>query len=316
MRFARPILLLFLFPALASSPASPKRAQPSVSGVHVEMNNVLYHFSPQIVVHIETLKGELVATKAEGIPVFDDPASFRIMLSHAEIGMTTNALSHVLNEYVFAAHDAPLKEIAVSAEGQTLKIKGKLRGKGSIPFETDGTLSPTPDGLIRIQAKKVKAAKIPVKGLMDLLGVKIAGLVNTNRVRGIRGDGNDLVLDPAQVFPPPHIQGRVTAIYIAGNQIIQVFGSKTGKPAPQLAGNYMAYRGGQLSFGKLTMTETDMVLIDMDPGDPFNFYLDHYKEQLAAGYTKITLQFGLRVFMRDFDKIRKRSLPPGKAQNP
>jgi hypothetical protein len=72
--------------------------------------------------------------------------------------------------------------------------------------------------------------------------------------------------------------------------------------------NYMAYRGNQLRFGKLTMSDTDMILIDMDTKDPFDFYLDHYKEQLVAGYTKETPSFGLRVFMRDFNKLT-RNLP-------
>jgi len=52
------------------------------------------------------------------------------------------------------------------------------------------------------------------------------------------------------------------------------------------------------------MSDTDLVLIDMDPQDPFNFFLEHYKEQLVAGYTKTTPDFGLRVFMRDFNKVQ------------
>jgi hypothetical protein len=47
-----------------------------------------------------------------------------------------------------------------------------------------------------------------------------------------------------------------------------------------------------------------MDLIDMEPRDPFDFFLDHYREQLSAGYTKITPQFGLRVYMRDYGKLR------------
>jgi len=145
---------------------------------------------------------------------------------------------------------------------------------------------------------------LPVKGLMDLLGVKLADLVNTQKVQGIRADKDDLILDPAQVFPPPHIQGKVTAIRIEGDQIIQVFGSKPpGKPA-LASGNYMAYRESQLRFGKLTMDDADLILIDMDPGDPFDFDLAHYKDQLVDGYTKTTAQFGLRVYMRDFNKTR------------
>jgi hypothetical protein len=66
----------------------------------------------------------------------------------------------------------------------------------------------------------------------------------------------------------------------------------------------MAYCGNRLQFGKLTMNDTDMVLIDSDPRNPFDFYLDHYKEQLVAGYSKTTNSFGLRVFMVDYNKLR------------
>ena len=68
----------------------------------------------------------------------------------------------------------------------------------------------------------------------------------------------------------------------------------------------MAYRGNRLQFGKLLMTDTDMVLIDPDPRDPFDFYLDHYKDQLVAGYSKTTPSFGLRVYMVDFNKLKQK----------
>lgn len=65
------------------------------------------------------------------------------------------------------------------------------------------------------------------------------------------------------------------------------------------------------------MSDTDMTLIDMDPKDPFDFYLDHYKEQLVAGYTKETAGFGLRVFMRDYNKLghsKSPAIADGSAQ--
>ena len=40
-------------------------------------------------------------------------------------------------------------------------------------------------------------------------------------------------------------------------------------PAPAAAAkNYIYWRGGQLTFGKLTMADTDWKLVDDDPGDP------------------------------------------------
>jgi hypothetical protein len=65
----------------------------------------------------------------------------------------------------------------------------------------------------------------------------------------------------------------------------------------------MAYWGNQLRFGKLTMADADMTLIDMNPEDPFDFDLDHYKDQLVPGYSKFTATFGLRVYMKDFAKV-------------
>jgi hypothetical protein len=277
---------------------------PKTNAVQTEMRNVLYHFTDSVTVHILELRGALVPIGQEGLPIFDDSRSFDLEINSANITMSTDSLANVLNQYVFAASDAPLKGLSITAEGNSLKVKGKLHSKGDISFETVGTLSATPEGQIRIHAEKVKAAHLPVKGLMDLLGLKIADLINTKKVRGVRSEENDLILDPQQILPPPHIKGRITAVHIQGNEIVQVFGSKPKTvSSPASSGNYMAYRGAQLRFGKLTMSDTDMILIDMDPRDPFDFYLDHYRDQLVAGYTKTTPEFGLRVFMRDFNKL-------------
>ena len=267
------------------------------------MQNIMYHFTPQIVVHIARLQGALRPTREDSIPIFDDMHSFRLAIDSAQISITTAAMANVLNQYVFAAKDAPLKDLNLTTERNGLKVKGKLHSKGDISFEVEADLSATAEGQIRFHSKKIRAAHLPAKGLMDLLGIELSDLINTKKVAGVRADGDDLILDPEQILPPPHIEGRVTQVRIVGDRILQVFGS--GAPRAMGTGNYMSYHGNQLHFGKLTMSDTDMILIDLDPRDPFDFYLDHYKEQLEAGYTKITPGFGLRVFMRDFNKIQK-----------
>jgi len=305
MLFIVPVLLAGCLVAGHATQAQQDQP-PKTNGVQTEMKNVMYHFTDTVSVHILELDGRLVPARQEGLPIFDDSRSFTLAINFAELTMSTDSLANVLNQYVFAAPDAPIKGLTVTTEGNALKVKGKLHSKGDISFETVGTIGATPEGQIRIHAEKVKAAHLPVKGLMDLLGLKIADLVNTKKVRGVRSEENDLVLDPEQIFPPPHIEGRITAVRIQGNQIVQVFGNKPkADSTPAFTGNYMAYRGAQLRFGKLTMSDTDMILIDMDPKDPFDFYLDHYRDQLVAGYTKITPEFGLRVFMRDFNKPHK-----------
>ncbi len=282
--------------------------------VEVQMRNVLYHFTDSIAVHIRRLHGELIPTKGD-IPVFDDKQSFTLKIASAEIAMSPASLANVLNTYVFVKSDAPVKGVSIRIEGtDRLRIKGKLHSKGDIAFETEGRLSTTPDGKIRLHAEKVKALHLPVKGLMDLLGIQISDLIKTGKVHGVVAEKDDLLLDPQTLLPPPHIAGSITGVHLEPDNIVQVFGtSEQSMPIPVAATNYMYYRGNALRFGKLTMTDTDMALIDMDPQDPFDFYLDRYKQQLVAGYTKETPTFGLRVFMRDFNKLapnQKRSVKP------
>lgn len=265
----------------------------------------MYHFTDNIAVHIRRLHGELIPTKGE-LPIFDDKDSFTLKIASAEIAMSSASLANVLNSYVFAKPDAPVKAVSIRIEGaDRLRIKGKLHSKGEIAFETEGHLSITPDGKIRLHAEKVKALHLPVKGLMDLLGIEISDLIKTGKVHGVVAEKDDLILDPQTLLPPPHIEGKIAEVRLESDNIVQVFGASEGSMPLQIAAtNYMYYRGNQLRFGKLTMTDTDMALIDMDPQDPFDFYLDRYKQQLVAGYTKETPTFGLRVFMRDFNKLK------------
>ena len=82
-----------------------------------------------------------------------------------------------------------------------------------------------------------------------------------------------------------HIEGKIAGLHLAHDNIAQMFGASEGSIPSQV-------------------TDTDMVLIDMDPQDSLDFYLDRYKQQFVAGYTKETPTLGLRVFMRDFNKVK------------
>jgi hypothetical protein len=305
------IALGLCLPAHASDPAK----EDGDGAVQVQMNNVMYHYSDNVAVHLRRLAGALVPTKAGDIPVFDKKESFRIEITAAEVAMDPQSLANVLNANVFNASDAPLKDISIRIDKDRLKIKGKLHKKGDISFETEGRLSATPDGKIRLHTEKIKALHLPVKGLMDLFGIDIADMIKSGKVRGVRAEKDDLILDPAEILPPPHITGKITAIKLESNNIVQIFGDPQKHAWQRVAAqNYMSYHGNRLQFGKLVMHDTDMVLIDPDPRDPFDFYLDRYKDQLVAGHTKITPAFGLRVYMVDFNKLKRKAGPARSSQ--
>ena|ERR1051325_1909287 len=73
------------------------------------------------------------------------------------------------------------------------------------------------------------------------------------------------------------------------------------------ARNYIYFREGQLKFGKLTMTDTDLLIRDADERDPFDLYLAEYNAQLVAGTTHNLPDFGLRTSMVDYGKLPPRA---------
>ena len=93
---------------------------------------------------------------------------------------------------------------------------------------------------------------------------------------------------PKDSSAAPH-PGKVTAVRLQGNEIVQTFGTpQPSNFAAKQPGNYMAFRHSDMQFGKLTMHDADLIMIEWTLGIPFDFFLDHYQDQLVAGYTKST----------------------------
>jgi hypothetical protein len=309
--------LLLCAAGIAQQPPKQDTARkgPSDRAVQVQMNNVMYHIGSDVVVHLRRVAGELAPTKPDGIPIFDDKNSFDLRVTAAEMAITPQAMANVLNEHVFFTKDSPIKDVSIQLQNNLMKVKGKLHNKADISFETDSSVSVTADGKIKLHAEKIRALHLPAKGLMDLFGVEIADLIKNGKVNGVTAEKDDLIIDPEKVFPPPKIQGRVSAVQLSNGNIVLTFGSwREYQWAKVDAQNYMWYHGNRLQFGKLTMHDTDLLLIDPDPRDPFDFDLDHYKEQLMAGYSKTTSTFGLRTTMVDYNKLKPRQPRPAKKQ--
>ena len=298
-----------LTPSQTNIPARP--ASPD-EPVEAEFRNVDFHVNPGVVLHIRRLRGELLRT-GKGTPAtFDDKTSFSIKIDSALIGITAGNLASLMNGYVFAYRGAPLRNLKLSVKGSGLVLEGTLVKGLGIPFEAQGDLSATSEGLIRLHVMRIKSAHVPMKGLMDLLGLEMADLINLNRSRGARVEDDDVLLDPEQILPPPRVQGQVSATVIEGEEIALLFDARGGKSSPKPlspprpdAPNYMYFRGGTLRFGKLTMTDADLQIIDSDPSDSFDFDLSQYNRQLAAGYSKSTPAHGLIVFMPDLHRISR-----------
>jgi len=144
---------------------------------------------------------------------------------------------------------------------------------------------------------------------MKLFSVEMDDMLKVEPGHGVWVDDNDLILDPQLMLPPPHIRGKVTEVHVEGDTLVQTLG--TGAPhalrPAAVSPNHIYWRGGALKFGKLTMANTDLELVDMDPKDPFDFSARRWNDQLVAGFSKNTQDRGLKAHMPDFADLHRRA---------
>jgi hypothetical protein len=302
---------------IPSIDARPVRRAPVPPGVEVEMVNVDLHMTPHVTLHVRSLHGRFVPT-GSGAPNLDDNNSYVVEVDGGEVALDEASLNALMNEHVFVGHDPPVEDLKITIEEGLIKQKGKLDKKIDIPFKTKGTVEATPDGKIRVHAKSIKSLGLPVKGLMKALGIEMDDMLKMEAGHGVTVDDNDFIIDPTEVLPPPKLRGKLSAVRIEGDEIVQTFGTGPAKRIRPRAvsKNHIYWRGGNLRFGKLTMRATDLELIDKDPSDPFDFSVAHYNDMLVAGYSKNLPRLGLRTYMPDYNDIKagKGPAPPAAAR--
>jgi hypothetical protein len=284
--------------------------------VAVQMQHVDFHVDSGIVLHIRYLRGALQPVSPDRSPYFDEKDSFVLGIDTARIAITPSGLSDLLNHYTFAYPGSPLRHLKITIEKGLLKQQGTMRG---ISFTMVGELTLTPEGELRLHPSSIKAVGIGVGGLMKFLGIHLEKLVKLKGARGVRIQKNDFFLSPPDLLPPPLVKGHVGALEVTDSIIVLGFQPQTGRalrpliipqPKPE---NYMYYRGNVLRFGKLTMHDTDLLIMDAEPEDPFDFFLDQYNAQLVAGYSKNTPDHGLVVTMPDYRKTPPLPQPSSRA---
>ncbi|HEY7368594.1 MAG TPA: hypothetical protein VIA29_01820 [Thermoanaerobaculia bacterium] len=324
-RRALAVALLLLIGALAGagckkSPSEVRspQAKPTPSAAartsHVEtqMRHVHLRIMEGVTLQIRNLRGRLVRKAPEGPVIFDDRDSFVLEIDSGEIAIATPDLARLMNGYVFAYPDSPLKKMSFAIVGNELRQEGLVHKGVEIPFTVVGSVSVTPENWIRVHPSKIEAVGIPVKGLLEFFGLELEKLLKLKGVASVKIEGDDFLLDPERLLPPPQIKGRVTAVRLEKDKLVQIFGAPNPESAlqPPISGaNYLFFRGGLLRFGKLTMSDADLEIVDADLRDPFDFFQEKYNEQLVAGYSKNTPDGGLIVFMPDYDQVAAKPKP-------
>ena len=301
--------------AALSQPLRPVTRPGAKGAVRILVQNGLFHVMDDVMLTVPRLDAWMIPKPGE-IVSLDSKNSFILQINSGETYLKAEDLTQLLNEYLLPHAKTPIKNITVEFAGDEVMVKGDLRKGVDIPFEGKGVVSVGDDSDIRVHFTQLKAAGVLKKGVLDFLGIKLSSVAQPQKQSRFRIEGDDIILPITALFPPPRISGKLTAVRIEGDALVQVFGppnAALSRP-PTAATNFIYFHGGRMKFGKMTMEDVDLQLVDKDPSNNFDFSLDHYAEQLEAGYSKSLPSLGLLVFMPDYSTVAK-SAPTAAKKN-
>jgi hypothetical protein len=280
----------------------------------VTMRNVFLRVDPEIGVLIRQLEGDL-QPKRQGDPViYDDIRSFTTNIYRAQLVIDSANITRLKNKYVFNYPESPLKEINVQFTAGRIRMSGKMKQITWVPFEMEGTATTTPDGMILMVPDSIKVLGIPI-------GLQTSKLLKLAADRGVRLYGNNIILNPAQLFPPPAISGRVVGVNVQQDSMVLTFDSPRRAmprvlPDPKVQ-NYMHVYGGEVLIMNELQRGAELQMVDMDPANPFDFFMAEYRSHLKAGYVKVVNDQGsLITLMPDYTKISSTRLWEGYPGGP
>lgn len=273
------------------------------------MRNLDLMIAEGVRLRVRYLDGRSVGLRPDAPVVLDDKNSFLIEVDDAETLVDYESLSRLMNEYVFAFEGAPIRDLEITQEEDEdqrdlVELNGHLTTALGTPFEIEGRPEVTPGGELRIRTTDVQAFDIEVEGLLHLLGVEAEDMIPSLEERGVRIEGDDVVLLLDRLMPPPRMSGRATELQVLSTGLRIRFGNgRSGGSIDESGGNYLYYRGGTIRIGKMTMHDADLRILDQVPDDPFDFSVDRLNEQLRAGYAKLQPGGGLIMHVPDLGTI-------------
>src|SRR5215831_1709568 len=256
---------------------------PSDSGVFIRLANVHFMWSDRV--YIDAGDMALRAVPVAGRVVdFDDPNSFVMNVQQSTVRIRPEVLEGMFNESVFNYPESKLRGLKVAIKqgenGPDVNLKGSINVITWIPFDMDTRLSV--DGATNTLDIDVDHLKVMgflhATGLIKMKPLHLDRLLTLPPNKSLLVRGNTMMVKPFGLFPPPRVNGTMAGVRVDRTMIELTFAGKA-VPAPASSGNnYIYLAGGNSEFGRFRMYETNVLIRDQNPRNPFAFSLIRYAD--------------------------------------
>ena len=276
------------------------------SSVHIRLQNVRFKWSDKVFIDAGNMA--LRAVPVRGALVnFDDPGSFQLIVQQSTVLVPPDVLAGMCNESIFNYPESRVRDLRVSIARdekgvRTVTLKGKVNFVAWIPFAMSTFLSvDTKANTLVITVDDLKVfGIISATKLIRLKPLHLDRLIALPPNKSLLVDGNRIMVKPFALFPPPRVDGRIASVAVNDNAVSITFAGDPITAPESSARNYVYLRGGASQFGHFRMADTDLLIRDQNPADPFVFSLLHYAEMIPRSTFEIPDTKSARITMPDF----------------
>jgi len=275
------------------------------SGVAIRMQNVQFKWSDKVYVDMGDMA--LRAVPAEGSTVnFDDLSSFHLALQQSVVMIRPSVLEGMFNESVFNYPHSKLRDLKVSIEEsdheRVVRLKGSVNVGVWISFTMTAHLGvDTPSNTLVMDVDHLKVLGVlPISHLIKLKPFRLEDILSLPPNKSLIVHGNRMFVKPFGLFPPPRVDGKMSQVTVDNDGIRLAF---AGNPIPapkSTAKNYVYLKGGTSQFGNIRMLDTDILILDQNPANPFVFSLLHYADLIPRSRIEVHDTRSAQVTMPDF----------------
>jgi hypothetical protein len=283
---------------------------PDTSGTLIRLQNVRFKWSDKVYIDTGSMAVRAVPLRGGSVE-FDDPESFRLSLQQSVVLIEPGVMEGMFNESVFNYPHSKLRNLKVTMAQEdsehVVHVKGSVNVGIWIPFTLSATLlvdAKTNTLVMNVAHLKVLGA-FPASVLIKLKPFRLENMISLPPNKSVLVDGNRLMVKPFGLFPPPRIDGTMSGVTIESDGVRLRFAGPSipapEAPAPEAsAPNYVYLKGGTSEFGRFRMRDTDILILDATPADPFVFSLAHYADMIPRSNVEVHDTKSVRVTMPDF----------------
>jgi len=278
-------------------PYTPKEG-PNVNKANLEAQNSVLKIEDEIKLKLDIpyIDAEIFDRTPNDPLDFKDVSSFDLDVKKGILSLNANDLTNTVNTLIAKETDL-VKDFKLNFVPGN-RVETSLQVKKSI-FKLNISVgaqlhAQTVNNMIRVTPDKVNVGKIPVKKLMDFLGIELGDILKlTNTAGGIITSGDSIYLSPTKLVAQPVLGGHVTGVKTGIGSISLIMGDMSNYQPKELYGatNYLRLSGGNVNFNGFNLKDADVILKDGTPENPFDIADDPSKKIITKGQVTIPEEF-------------------------